>query len=77
MRPLIGRWWHANLYGKGDLTRAFREAGFASIRFGRFPPRFRHLGLWGHVVEAETSPRAARDHLTPGARRGNRAPEAP
>lgn len=53
MQPLIGRWWHANLYGEGELTQAFRDAGFASIRFGEFPLRFRHLGIWGHIVEAE------------------------
>jgi ubiquinone/menaquinone biosynthesis C-methylase UbiE len=53
MQPLIGRWWHANLYREGELTRAFRDAGFASIRFGRFPLRFRYLGIWGHIVEAE------------------------
>jgi cyclopropane fatty-acyl-phospholipid synthase-like methyltransferase len=54
MQPLIGRWWHAHLYRADELARAFRDAGFASFRFGRFPRRFRHLALWGHVVEAET-----------------------
>jgi SAM-dependent methyltransferase len=53
MQPLIGRWWRANLYREDELERAFREAGFAAVRFGRFPLRFRYLGLWGHVVEAE------------------------
>lgn len=51
-RPLIGRWWQSNLYDESELDRAFRDAGFASIAFRRFPPRFRYLGLWGHVVEA-------------------------
>lgn len=58
-RPLIGRWWRSNLYRASDLERAFREAGFAAIAFGRFPLPFRYLGLWGHVVEAraEATPR--------------------
>jgi SAM-dependent methyltransferase len=51
-RPLIGRWWRSNLYDAGELERAFREAGFASIVFRRFPAPFRHFGLWGHIVEA-------------------------
>ena len=53
-RPLIGRWWRANLYTKRELDHAFREAKFASTTFGRFPPRSRHLALWGHIVEART-----------------------
>jgi hypothetical protein len=53
MEPLIGRWWHAHLYAADELTRAFRDAGFASTRFGRFPRGSRHLALWGHIVEAE------------------------
>lgn len=51
-RPLIGRWWQANLYGRSELEQAFREAGFDSVAFRRFPARFGHLGLWGHIVEA-------------------------
>ena len=51
-RPLIGRGWQSNLYDAGDLEQAFREAGFAPITFHRFPAWFRHLGLWGHIVEA-------------------------
>lgn len=51
-KPLIGRWWKSNLYDAGDLERSFREAGFAAIAFHRFPLWFRHLGLWGHIVEA-------------------------
>ena len=50
--PLIGRWWQSNLYDAGDLEQSFREAGFARITFHRFPPSFRYLGLWGHIVEA-------------------------
>ena len=51
-RPLIGRWWHSNLYSASELRRAFREAGFASVVFRQFPPSFRHLALWGHIIEA-------------------------
>jgi cyclopropane fatty-acyl-phospholipid synthase-like methyltransferase len=51
-RPLIGRWWQSNLYKESELAQAFREAGFASIRFRRFPLRFRHLALWGYIIEA-------------------------
>jgi ubiquinone/menaquinone biosynthesis C-methylase UbiE len=51
-RPLIGRWWRSNLYTKAELDRAFREAGFGSVAFGRFPLSARHLALWGLVVVA-------------------------
>jgi ubiquinone/menaquinone biosynthesis C-methylase UbiE len=51
-RFLIGRWWSANLYTAGELRQAFREVGFASVAFRRFPAAFRHLGVWGHVIEA-------------------------
>jgi cyclopropane fatty-acyl-phospholipid synthase-like methyltransferase len=51
-RPLIGRWWQSNLYKARELRQAFRGAGFASVTFRQFPARFRHLALWGYVVEA-------------------------
>jgi SAM-dependent methyltransferase len=54
MRPLIGRWWSSNLYREDELEQAFREAGFASIAFGRFPLAFRYLSLWGIIVEARS-----------------------
>jgi cyclopropane fatty-acyl-phospholipid synthase-like methyltransferase len=50
-QPMIGRWWRSNLYTRSELDRALREAGFASVVFGRFPARARYLALWGHVVE--------------------------
>jgi len=50
-RPLIGRWWKANLYNKSELGNAFHEAGFASIRFHQFPPLFCYLSLWGYIIE--------------------------
>jgi cyclopropane fatty-acyl-phospholipid synthase-like methyltransferase len=52
MRPLIGRWWDANLYTAGELESAFRQAGFSTVAFRRFPLAFRHLAFWGHIVEA-------------------------
>ena len=52
MRLLIGRWWQSNLYNAPELEEAFRRAGFANVAFGAFPPLFRHLAHWGHIVEA-------------------------
>jgi len=52
MRPLIGRWWEANLYEAGELQESVRRAGFSTIAFRRFPLAFRHLALWGYIVEA-------------------------
>jgi ubiquinone/menaquinone biosynthesis C-methylase UbiE len=51
-RPLIGRWWQSNLYTASELKGAFRQAGFSSIAFRSFPPLFRHLALWGYIIEA-------------------------
>jgi len=51
-RLLIGRWWESNLYEDSELDQAFRVAGFTSIAFRTFPPRFRYLGLWGYIIEA-------------------------
>ena len=55
MRPLIETWWKGNLYAEPELQAAFETAGFESILFSRFPPAFRHLGTWGHIVEARSS----------------------
>jgi SAM-dependent methyltransferase len=52
MRPLIGRWWEANLYDARELEEYFRRAGFSTIAFRKFPLAFRHLALWGHIVDA-------------------------
>lgn len=52
-RPLIGRWWHANLYAAEELKDDFRAAGYSEMTFGRLPVMFRHLALWGYVVEAQ------------------------
>jgi mannose-6-phosphate isomerase-like protein (cupin superfamily)/cyclopropane fatty-acyl-phospholipid synthase-like methyltransferase len=54
-QPLIGRWWRSNLYTAGELEQSLREAGFTGIAFRRFPPSFRHLDLWGYIVEARGS----------------------
>lgn len=51
-RPLIGRWWKANLYTASELRVAFQSAGFPTMAFRRFPHRFRYLNLWGYVCEA-------------------------
>jgi hypothetical protein len=51
-RPLIGVWWQSNLYAAEELRRVLLEAGFTSIDFRKFPPSFRYLALWGHVIEA-------------------------
>jgi SAM-dependent methyltransferase len=52
MKPLIGWWWSANLYSAAELEETFRRAGFSDVRFESFPLPFRHLSLWGHIVEA-------------------------
>jgi SAM-dependent methyltransferase len=51
-RPLIGRWWEANLYEAMELEECFRRAGFSNIAFRKFPLSCRHLALWGHIAEA-------------------------
>ena len=51
-RPLIGQWWQSNLYSRYELEVAFRDAGFTSSTFRKFPILFRHLSLWGFIVEA-------------------------
>jgi cyclopropane fatty-acyl-phospholipid synthase-like methyltransferase len=49
---LIVNWWKANSYDERDLEKYFRRAGFSTITFARFPFPYRHLSLWGHIVEA-------------------------
>ena len=51
-RPMIGRWWRANLYTETTLLERFRSAGYSEVTFGRFPTAFRHLAMWGHIVQA-------------------------
>ena len=51
-RPLIGRWWQSNLYTAAEIEDSLRRAGFSIIAFRTFPPFFRHLALWGYIVEA-------------------------
>ncbi|MEJ2531922.1 MAG: class I SAM-dependent methyltransferase [Halioglobus sp.] len=51
-RWLIRDWWKARCYTKAELERAFDRAGFSSITFSRFPHPYKHLSLWGHIVEA-------------------------
>ena len=57
MRPLIGHWWHSNLYTRPELLAAFRQAGFGEIAFGRFPLAYRPFAVWGHIVEARNKRR--------------------
>ena len=52
MRPLIERWWSANLYTREELREALEDAGFTEFSFGHFPVPHRLLDLWGHVVRA-------------------------
>lgn len=52
MRPLIERWWAANLYTRSELRVALEDAGFIDPTFGHFRFPYRHLDLWGHVVSA-------------------------
>ena len=51
-RPLIGRWWQSNLYTADELRAAFREAGFATAAFRRFPFPYSYLDMWGYIIEA-------------------------
>ena len=52
MRPLIERWWSANLYTRTQLRGALEDAGFSELLFGHFPLPYRYLDVWGHVVSA-------------------------
>jgi hypothetical protein len=51
-RPLIGRWWQANLYDADELREAFSHAGFSQCFFRGFPSAAHHLALWGYAIEA-------------------------
>jgi len=51
-RPLIGRWWQANLYDADELREAFSNAGFSQCFFRGFPPAAHYLALWGYAIEA-------------------------
>lgn len=52
MRLLIGNWWRANYYQESELEEYFRRAGFSNITFSSFPFPYKHLSLWGIIVEA-------------------------
>ena len=52
MRPLIGRWWSADLYTRAELSFALEDAGFSELSFDHFPRPYRVLDAWGHVVAA-------------------------
>jgi SAM-dependent methyltransferase len=53
MKLLIGKWWRANYYQKSELEGYFRHAGFSKIIFSSFPFPYKHLSIWGYIVEAE------------------------
>jgi cyclopropane fatty-acyl-phospholipid synthase-like methyltransferase len=53
MRPMIGRWWRSNLYTAQQLREAFTLAGFSAVAFRSFPPLYRYLASWGHIIEAQ------------------------
>lgn len=52
-KPLIGRWWNANLFEAAELKESFLLAGFSAIKFNKFPFPYCHLSLWGHIIEAK------------------------
>jgi ubiquinone/menaquinone biosynthesis C-methylase UbiE len=52
MRFLIGNWWGANYYKQAELAEYFRRAGFSKITFSSFPFPYKHLSVWGNIVEA-------------------------
>lgn len=52
MRFLIGNWWRANYYNQAELREYFRRAGFSKITFRSFPFPYKHLSVWGNIVEA-------------------------
>jgi cyclopropane fatty-acyl-phospholipid synthase-like methyltransferase len=51
-KPLIGRWWDANLYEAAELRESLLLAGFSTIEFNKFPFPYCHLSLWGYIIEA-------------------------
>jgi ubiquinone/menaquinone biosynthesis C-methylase UbiE len=53
MRPMIGRWWRSNLYTAEQLREAFTLAGFSAVAFRSFPPLYRYLASWGHIIEGQ------------------------
>lgn len=53
MKILVGWLWSANLYSRKELEEAFVAAGFKRTTFKKFPLKFFHLNIWGHVVQAK------------------------
>jgi ubiquinone/menaquinone biosynthesis C-methylase UbiE len=49
---LIGKWWRANCYQKSELEIYFRRAGFSNVTFSSFPFPYKHLSVWGYIIEA-------------------------
>jgi cyclopropane fatty-acyl-phospholipid synthase-like methyltransferase len=55
MRWLIEAWWKTTAYERDEMRRKFQNAGFPTIRFGRFPFPFTTFNLWGLVIEGRNS----------------------
>lgn len=53
MKLLIGRWWRAHYYQRSELEGYFYHAGFSNVTFSSFPFPYKHLSVWGHIIEAE------------------------
>lgn len=50
-KPLIGMWWKANLYKRGDLEDVLSSAGFQNVVFKRFPCSYFWQNRWAYIVE--------------------------
>jgi len=53
MKRLITSWWRANCYQQNELIDYFRRADFSDVKFSTFPLPYKHLSVWGHIVEAK------------------------
>ncbi len=52
-RPLIGKWWRANLYTREELLRAFGSVGLGTPIVRRFPTSHFWQNVWAHVLESK------------------------
>ena len=50
-RWLIQAWWKTTAYKRDEMLREFKNAGFPSVRFEKFPFPFTPFNLWGLVIE--------------------------
>ena|SRR2546423_6962141 len=56
-RWLIEAWWKTSAYERDEMLVTFQNAGFPTVRFGRFPFPFTTFNLWGLVIESRKSGR--------------------